>query len=168
MCRDFHHNEKTIVRSFYLNNGNVCTMIFCQLFHIYPGKAAGFILFSWLLCHLWYVRIIGYITACLFAHYTISLSSLCRLIWMHWTYKMLARYVVECVPQLSCMQHVGLCVFSLPINLVMIVRLCLLLILCIYNMIRVLSNHDHDHDDHHQSSSSSSNQKYEPLAIVYG
>ena len=44
----------------------------------------------------------------LFADYTISLSSLCRLIWKHWTTKMLVRYMMPSVclrlrqfPQLS-------------------------------------------------------------------
>ena len=33
----------------------------------------------------------------LFADYTISLSSLCRLIWKHWTTKMLVRYMMPSV-----------------------------------------------------------------------
>ena len=33
----------------------------------------------------------------LFADYTISLSSLCRLIWKHWTIKMLVRYMMPSV-----------------------------------------------------------------------
>ena len=33
----------------------------------------------------------------LFADYTISLSSLCRLIWRHWTTKMLVRYMLPSV-----------------------------------------------------------------------
>ena len=38
----------------------------------------------------------------LFVHYTISLSSLCKLIWRHWTYKMPVRYIfVECVSKIS-------------------------------------------------------------------
>ena len=54
----------------------------------------------------------------LFVHYTISLSSLCKFIWRHWTYKMLVRYILSSV--LSILQYVGLCVFSLLISLVMI------------------------------------------------
>ena len=57
----------------------------------------------------------------LFAYYTISLSSLCRLIWRHWTNKMLVRYMLPCVclrlrlfSQLSFIQYMGLWVFSLP------------------------------------------------------
>ena len=69
----------------------------------------------------------------LFAHYTISLSSLCRLIWRHWTNKMLVRYMLPSVclrlrlfSQLSSFQYMGLCVFSSPNSLVMIVRICTL------------------------------------------
>ena len=60
-------------------------------------------------------------------HNTISLSSLCKLIWRHWTYKMPVRYILSSVwvrlsifSQLSILQYMGLCVFSLPISLVMI------------------------------------------------
>ena len=70
----------------------------------------------------------------LFAHRTTSLS----LIWGYWTSKMLVRYILHRVClrlsqlssmqlssnyQLSSMQYTGLCVFSLPISLIMIVRL---------------------------------------------
>ena len=63
----------------------------------------------------------------LFVHNTISLSSLCKLIWRHWTYKMPVRCILSSVwvrlsifSQLSIIQYMGLCVFSLPICLVMI------------------------------------------------
>ena len=53
----------------------------------------------------------------LFVHYTISLSSLCKLIWRHWTKKMPVRYILSSVwitlsifSQLSIMQCKG-CVF---------------------------------------------------------
>ena len=66
----------------------------------------------------------------LFVQYTISLSSLCKLIWRHWTYKMPLRYILSSVwvrlnifSPLSIKQYVGLCVFSLPIYLVMIERI---------------------------------------------
>ena len=62
----------------------------------------------------------------LFVHYTISLSSLCKLIWRHWTYKMPVRYILSSVwvrlsifSQLSIVHYMGLCVFSLPISLMM-------------------------------------------------
>ena len=70
---------------------------------------------------------------CLFSDYTISLLSLCRLIWRHWTNKMLVRHMLPSVclrlrlfSQLSFVQCTGLCVFSLPNSPVMIVRMCTL------------------------------------------
>ena len=78
----------------------------------------------------------------LFVQYTISLSSsssLCKLIWRHWTYKMPVRYILSSVwvrlsifSPLSIIKHVGLYVFSLPISVVMIERmyiLCLIIII---------------------------------------
>ena len=66
----------------------------------------------------------------LFANYTISLSSSCRLIWRHWTTNILVRYMLPSVylrlrqfSQLSLIQYMGLCVFSLPNSPVMIVRM---------------------------------------------
>ena len=74
----------------------------------------------------------------LFVQYTNSLSSLCKFIWSHWTFKMLVRYILSSVwvrlsifSPLSIIQYVGLYVFSLLIYIVMIVRiniLCLIII----------------------------------------
>ena len=73
-----------------------------------------------------------------FVQYTISLSSLCKFIWRHWTYKMLVRYIcrvqvrLSIFSQLSNIQYVGLCVFSLPTPFEMIERihtLCLIIII---------------------------------------
>ena len=71
--------------------------------------------------------------------YTISLSSLYSLIWRHWNYKMPVRYILSSVwvrliifSQLSIIQYMGLCDFSLSISLVMIERihiLCLIVII---------------------------------------
>ena len=76
---------------------------------------------------------------CLFVQYIISLSSLCKLIWRHWTYKMPVRYILSSVwvrlsifSPSSIIQYVGLYGFSLPISLVMIERiytLCLIIII---------------------------------------
>ena len=73
----------------------------------------------------------------LFVQYTIS-SSLCKLIWGHWIYKMPVRYLVSSVwvrlsifSPLSIIQYVGLYVFSLPISLVMIERICILCLIII-------------------------------------
>ena len=75
----------------------------------------------------------------LFLQYTISLSSLCKLIWRHWINKMLVRYILSSVwarlsifSPLSIIQYVGLYVFILPISPVMIERiyiLCLIIII---------------------------------------
>ena len=75
----------------------------------------------------------------LFVQCTISLSSLCKLIWRHWTYKMPVRYILPRVwvrlsifSLLSIIQYVGLYVFRSPISLVMIERiyiLCLIIII---------------------------------------
>ena len=75
----------------------------------------------------------------LFVQYIISLSSLCKLIWRYWIYKMPVRYILSSVwvrlsifSPLSIIQYVGLYVFSLPISLVMIERiyiLCLIIII---------------------------------------
>ena len=69
----------------------------------------------------------------LFVQYTISLSSLCKLIWRHWAYKVPVRYILSSVwvrlsifSLLSIIQYVGLYVFSLPISLVMIERIYIL------------------------------------------
>ena len=58
----------------------------------------------------------------LFVQYTIWLSSLCKLIWRPWTYKMPVRYIssnmwvrLSILSPLSIIQYVGLYVFSLPI-----------------------------------------------------
>ena len=69
----------------------------------------------------------------------ITPSSLCKLIWRHWIYKMPGRYNLSSVwvrlsifSQLSNIQYAGRCVFSLPIYFVMveiIYILCLIIII---------------------------------------
>ena len=74
----------------------------------------------------------------LFVQYTISLSSLCKVIWRHWTYKMPVRYILSSVwvrlsifSPLAIIQYVGLYVFSLPISVVMIERIYILYLIII-------------------------------------
>ena len=77
---------------------DICYIIFCHLLHVHSWKTR--ILFSLLLCSLWWMQIVGYILACRsysFVHHAISLSSLCKLIWRHWTYKMPVRYILSSV-----------------------------------------------------------------------
>ena len=109
---------------------DVCYIIFCHLLHIHSGNTG--ILFSLLLCSLWWVQIVGCVFACrLYSFvYNIISSSLCKLIWRHLIYKMHVRYILSSVwvrlsilSQLSIIQYMGLCVFSLPISLVMVKRI---------------------------------------------
>ena len=74
----------------------------------------------------------------LFAHYITSSLSLRRRMWKYWTSKKLLRYILSSVylilsqfPQLSSMQYMGLCVFSLPIYLMMIVRISVLYLIVV-------------------------------------
>ena len=114
-----------------------CTTIFCHLLHIYLGTLGP--CFNYL-CSVYWCSIYGICNRSdrlwppgrvhLFADYAISLSSLCRLIWRHWTNKMLVVYMLPSVclrlrlfSQLSFIQYMGLCVFSLPNSPVMIVRM---------------------------------------------
>ena len=106
-----------------------CIVISCQ-FHIYP-RIVGFCFF-YCCAVLWCVQIIiAQWSYFLLALYTTLLSSLCRRIWRYWTSKILVRYILLSVclrlnqfSRLSFMQYMGLCVFSLPISLMMIVRIC--------------------------------------------
>ena len=61
----------------------------------------------------------------LYAHYTISLSSLCTPIWRYWKCSNACQIysVPNLFSQLSSIQYMGLCVFSLPISVMMIVRI---------------------------------------------
>ena len=89
--------------------------IFCHLLYVYSGKTGNL-----------------YITP---SHY----HHCANFIWRHWTYKMPVRYNLSGVwvrlsifSQLSIIQYVGLCVFSLPISFMMIGRiyiLCLIIII---------------------------------------
>ena len=111
---------------------DVCNIIFCHLLHIHSGNT-GFCFHYYCVdkdvCKysdtFWLADRVH-----LFVHYTTSLSSLCKLIWGHWTYEMPVGYILSSVwvrlsifSQLSIIQYMGLCVFSLPISFVMIERI---------------------------------------------
>ena len=92
---------------------------------------------------LQFVFVCLYITPSQYHHYA-------NFIWRHWTYKMPVRYnlssvwvILSIFSQLSIIQYVGLCIFSLPISFVMIERIYIYFVLL-----------------------SSSNRKYELLPIV--
>ena len=131
-----------------------CATIFFRVFHIYPGKAV--FLFPLRLRSLWCVQMMGYILASmsyvLFAHYTISLVSLYRLVWRHLTYKMSVRCILSSMclilyqlSKLFSLWYMGIYVFAEGISFVMILRISVYFIL---------------------SSTSSSNRQYESIAII--
>ena len=118
---------------------DVCYIIFCHLSQIHSGKTR--ILFSLLLCSLWWLQIV--VLACR------SYSFVCTL---HHVIKIIVCYLseditlIKClsnifcrvwvrlstISQLSILQYMGLCVFNLPISLVTIKRiyiLCLIIII---------------------------------------
>ena len=147
----YHNQIKSIHLSHCYHIFFVVVCLICLLHHILSLIVYTFRetknLFSLLLCSLWWVQIVGYVLHCrsysFFVQYTISLSSLCKIIWRHWIYKMPVRYILSSVwvrlsifSQLSIIQpiiqYVGLCVFSLPTPLVMIEKiyiLCLIIII---------------------------------------
>ena len=128
LCYIFHHSiiiesdvSFRIVSYFpWLCVWGDCTIIFCQYSYTHSGKSE-FCFHHYCAGYDVYI----YSRSYLFAHYTISLSSLCKLIRRHWTYwtnKMLVGYILSSVrlrlsqfSQLSLMQYLGLCIFSLPI-----------------------------------------------------
>ena len=80
----------------------------------------------WLLCF----TLILACYSCHHLHLHVPLSSLNRPIWRHWTFKMLVLYILWSVSlrlsqfsQLSFIQYLGLCVFSIPNSHMMIVRM---------------------------------------------
>ena len=110
-----------------------CYVIFCHLLHIHLG-----ILFSLLLCSLWWVQIVGYVLACISCSFVFLLYHIIIIILQHYlkTWGGLSIF-----SQSSIVKYKGLCVFSLPISLVMIEKI-------------------------HFALLSSSNWKYEILSIV--
>ena len=80
-----------------------------------------------------------------FAHYRISLSLLCRLVWRHRIYQVLVRHILSsgCLWffQLYLMVYMGLCIFRLPISLVIILKICVLnIIITIKSHVSILSH----------------------------
>ena len=66
-CYNHHQIGRIILTRCYhifpwLCAWDVCYIIFCHLLHIHSGKSG--ILFSLLLCNLWWVQIVGYVLAC--------------------------------------------------------------------------------------------------------
>ena len=107
---------------------NVCCIIFCQSLHIHSGKTG--ILFSLLSCSLWWVQIVGYVLACRSCSLHQLIIMIVQTYLRHWTYEIPVRFILSNVwvilsifSQLFILKYMGLCVFSLPISLVMIERI---------------------------------------------
>ena len=117
-----------------------CTTTFCHLLHIYHGNTGTLfqlLMFSLLMFSPWYLQTIGYIMTCRSCSFVCRLHHLIIIIMqthlkaLH--KKMLVRYMLPSVclrlrlfSQLSFIQYMGLCVFSLPNYPMMIVRMCTL------------------------------------------
>ena len=130
---------------------DVCCIIFCHILHIHSRKTG--ILFSSLLCSLWWVQIVGYVMACRSYSFVCTLHHL--IITIVQTYLQTLNlwnvcqiYFVECV---SKIEHIHLVVhysiygavcFQLPNSLVTVERIYCFVLL------------------------SSSNRKFEQLSIV--
>ena len=76
-----------------------------------------------------------------FIWYILVPAPSCKCIWTYQTSKVLARYILSSVSlrssqfsQLSFMQYMGLCVFSLPISLMIIERICALYLIIIIEL----------------------------------
>ena len=120
----FHHQIGSIHLSHcyhifpWLCAWDVCCIIFCHLLHIRSGKI-GNLFYHYCAVYdeckysdtFWLAD-----RTRLFVHNTISLSSLCKLIWRHWTYKIPVKYILSSVwvrlsifSPLCIIQYVGLC-----------------------------------------------------------
>ena len=75
---------------------DVCYMIFCHLLHIRSGTTGNFFHYHCAVYDEWKYSDTFWLAdrTRLFVQYNISLSSLCKLIWRHWTYKMPVRYIL--------------------------------------------------------------------------
>ena len=105
---------------------DVSFIIFCNQFYIHSGENRQFAFISIVQLMNANSRIrfgLQIVFVCLYitpSHYHHCVN----FIWRHWTYKMPVRYNLSSVwvrlnifSQLSILQYVGLCVFSLPISL---------------------------------------------------
>ena len=124
------------------NQKYICYITYCHLLNMHPGKTGN--LFSLLLCSLWWVQRVGYVLACRLYWFVCTLHHLIIVIVQTLSediglIKMPVRYNLSSVwiklsifSQLSIIQYVGLCVFSLAISFMMIERifiLCLIIII---------------------------------------
>ena len=113
----------------WLCASDVCYIIFCHVLHIHSGKTL--ILFSLLLCRLWWVQIFGYVLACrscsfvsTLHHLIIIIGQTCLRTLNLWNACQI--YFVECVSKIKhifSVIHYTIYWGCLPISLVMIERI---------------------------------------------
>ena len=142
----YHHQIGSINLSHYhifpwLCAWDVCYIIFCQLLHIHSGKTG--ILFSLLLCRLWWVRISGYVLVCRSYSFVCTLHHLITIIMQTYLqtvnlYNACQICFVECVSKIKHIFSVihytiyGAVCFQFTHSLAMIERiyiLCLIIII---------------------------------------
>ena len=123
-----------------IKSEDVCYSICYHLLYIHSGKTGN--LFSLVLCGFWWVQIVGYVLACRSYSFVCTLHHLIIIIVQTLSEEI---ELIECLSdmicrvwvrlsifsQLSNIQYVGLCVFSLPISFVMIERICILCLIII-------------------------------------
>ena len=114
---------------------SVAVCLRCLLHLFLSLTASGKPMFSLSLCSSWWVQIVGYVLACRSYSVVCTWHDLIFIIGKTYrkilkTYKMPVRYILSSVwvrlnifSQLSVIQYMGLCVFSLPISLVMMERI---------------------------------------------
>ena len=105
----YHHQIGSINLTHYhifpwLCAWDVCYIIFCHLLHIHSGKTG--ILFSLLLCSLWWVQIVGYVLACRSCSFVCTLHHLIIIIVQTYLKTLNSQnacqiYFVECVSKIK-------------------------------------------------------------------
>ena len=126
----------------YFSHGCVPKVVvpaYCVDFTYIPGKLR-FAFFNFCTA-LWRVPIVEYIMARWLDSFVCTLHYLIIIImhtiWRYWTSKIFVRYILSSVclrlSELSFMQYMGLCVFSSPFSLMMIVRKYVLHLITITN-----------------------------------
>ena len=132
---DTKHNEYAVMCAYYIQTmqvtilSDILSLIGLAMYTLQCQLLLGLQVCYSYLCSVYWCSVYGICKPSdtlwpagrvrLFADYTISLSSLCRLIWRHWTNKMLVRYMLPSVclrlrlfSQLSFIQYMRLCVLT--------------------------------------------------------
>ena len=128
-----------------------CTIIFCHLLHIYPGKTGT--LFPFLMFSLWYLQTIGYIMACR------SCSFVCRL--HHLIIIIMQTYLKALNYSNACQVYAAECVSKIK-------KILSIIFYSIYGAVCLQLTYFScdDRENVYFILLSSSNRKYESLTIV--